>query len=341
MHRVRSTLVAAILSMFAATGARADYLDDRSTPERLVESLYNALANKEFARAWSYFETRPATDFDTYVSGFEGTGKVEVRTGPAEADSAAGTTRWHVPVAILATGTDGSETVFAGCYVARLSDPQIQGEPYRPMAFEGARLSVADAPFEEALPHGCGAGEALSEDERRLRTVRRRYVSDWTGECDMEASASDGPKVWPITFNYMSDLSDAPARRAWLYGFTCRYAAYNVVDVFYLWKDGEELRPLALAEPELDIRYAGDDPAKLESMYVIGFGTASQLINADYDPDTLTLTSFVKWRGLGDSWSSGKWIFRGGAFTLVRYEVDPTMDGKEEGIVVFDKDSAP
>ncbi|MFP1633217.1 DUF1176 domain-containing protein [Zhengella sp. ZM62] len=340
MHRLRSPLLAATVSVLALTGARADYLDDRSTPERLVESLYNALANKEFARAWSYFETKPSADFETYVAGFDETATVEVRTAPAETDAAAGTTRWHVPVAIRATATDGSEMVFAGCYVVRLANPQVQGEPYRPMAFEGARLALSDAPFEEALPAGCGAGETLSEDDRRLRTVRDRYRAEWAGDCDMEAS-SDGPKAWPIDFNYMSDLAEAPRRRAWLYGFTCRYAAYNVVDVFYLWEESEGLHHLAFAEPELDIRYVDDDTARLDSMEIIGFQTATQLINAQYDPDTYTITSYSKWRGLGDSWSAGKWIFRSGSFSLVRFEVDPTMDEKDEGVIVFDKDSAP
>ena len=332
--------LALAMSVLALAPANAGYVDDRSTPERLVESLYNALSNREYARAWSYFETKPSPDFDTYVAGFEGTGAVDVRTGPAEADAAAGTTRWHVPVAIRAIGTDGSETVFSGCYVARLANPQIQGEPYRPMAFEGARLAVADAPFEEAVPATCGIGEPPDAARQRLEAVRRRFEAEWAGACDMAAS-QDGPQVWPIEYNHISDAADAPRRRAWLYGFTCRHAAYNIVDVFYLRDETEGLRALAFAEPELDIRYLDAGSAELDSMQVMGYKAVTQLINAQYDPQTLSITSFAKWRGLGDAWSSGKWIFRDGDFTLVRYEVDPTMDEADDGILVFDKDSAP
>ncbi|WP_165784427.1 DUF1176 domain-containing protein [Zhengella mangrovi] len=339
MFRLSLPLAAAAVIM-AFSSARADYVDDRSTPERLVESLYNAISNKEFARAWSYFDPKPSDDFDTYVAGFDTTASVDVLTGTAEADGAAGTTYWHVPVAIQATDNNGNQTVFSGCYVARLANPQVQGEPYRPMTFQGATLAVSDMAFEQALPQGCGVGEPASPDDRRLASVKAMFKAEWSGDCDMQVSA-DGPKAWPIDFNYSSDAADAPKRRAWLYGFTCRYAAYNIVDVYYLWEEVEGLHLLTFAEPELDIRYVDNDSARLDSMETIGFKTSTQLINSQYDPDTLSITSFAKWRGVGDSWSAGKWIFRGGTFTLVHYEVDPTMDEKEDGTVVFDKDSAP
>ena len=38
-----------------ATAAQPQYLDDRSTPEAVIASFYNAIGRQEYARAWSYY----------------------------------------------------------------------------------------------------------------------------------------------------------------------------------------------------------------------------------------------------------------------------------------------
>ena len=48
-----------------------------------------------------------------------------------------------------------------------------------------------------------------------------------------------------------------------------------------------------------------------------------------------------KWRGLGDASSNGTWLFRDGTFTLVRYDVDASEDGKIDPQTVFDVDTPP
>jgi hypothetical protein len=49
----------ALLALMTATPAlaqdEADYLDDRSTPEAVISSYYNAINRAEYARAYSYF----------------------------------------------------------------------------------------------------------------------------------------------------------------------------------------------------------------------------------------------------------------------------------------------
>ena len=52
-------------------------------------------------------------------------------------------------------------------------------------------------------------------------------------------------------------------------------------------------------------------------------------MNSEFDEQERSLTSFNKWRGIGDASSSGKWIFRDGDFTLVHYEVDPTPTARK------------
>jgi hypothetical protein len=64
-------------------------MDDRTDAVALVKSLYNAIGNKEYARAWSYFSTLPSLDFDTYAAGFATTPSVELKTGAPATDAAA------------------------------------------------------------------------------------------------------------------------------------------------------------------------------------------------------------------------------------------------------------
>ncbi|TIR87704.1 MAG: DUF1176 domain-containing protein, partial [Mesorhizobium sp.] len=45
----------------SALAAEAAYIDDRSSAEAVVRSLYSAINRHEFARAWGYFgDTKPA-----------------------------------------------------------------------------------------------------------------------------------------------------------------------------------------------------------------------------------------------------------------------------------------
>ena len=76
-------------------------------------------------------------------------------------------------------------------------------------------------------------------------------------------------------------------------------------------------------------------------MTIIGYTAADQLVNSEFDEQERSITSFNKWRGIGDESSSGKWIFRDGDFTLVHYEVDPTANEEMDPQTVIDLDTAP
>ncbi|HVY51583.1 MAG TPA: hypothetical protein VHA07_08475, partial [Devosia sp.] len=49
-------LPVAALAVSPALAAPPAYLDDRSTPEAVIASFYNAINRQEYARAWSYYE---------------------------------------------------------------------------------------------------------------------------------------------------------------------------------------------------------------------------------------------------------------------------------------------
>ena len=61
------------------------YLDDRSTPEAVISSYFDAVNKREYARAYSYWESgaaeRELPPFDEFVAGYADTTSVEVTLG--------------------------------------------------------------------------------------------------------------------------------------------------------------------------------------------------------------------------------------------------------------------
>lgn len=336
---------AAILAIAACTmGAdiafaqQAPYLDDRSTPQALVKSLYNAINRREYARAYGYFSNPPAPTLDAYAEGYADTEGVTLIVGTPAEEGAAGSTFFSLPVAISAFGAN--EQVFAGCYTLRLANPQIQGDPYKPLSIEKGSLSPVSGPIETALPTSCPEGPPLPAQNAALERAKAKFSASRLDSCQIEEG--NDPQAWDISYHYTSDSEDEPARKATLIRFYCSRGAYNEVHVYYLADDIGELRELHFAAPELDIHYEGNDSdAKVESINVIGFNTEDALVNSEFDPATNTIGSWSKWRGIGDASSIGKWIFRNGDFALVKFEVDASYDGEIEHQTVVDYDTPP
>lgn len=341
-------LVCAVLLSAGARSAMADeaapYLDDRSSAERLVESFYNAISRKEYARAWDYFgDAKPAKDFATFVKGFARTARVAALTGPVAADGAAGSTYFEVPVAIAAVDADGGSAIYAGCYTARLTSPQNQAEPpFRPLQLEKGKLAPAEGPLASALPAQCGDGPAPAAGDAALQKAKAIFRASYAGTCQTlapDASPSDAePDIYAIKFHYESEQEEREVR---LFRFGCGAGAYNSEEIYFAAEDTGEVRQLHFPEPELDIRYSSESHEKLESMTVVGFTETDQIANSEYDEQAQTITSFAKWRGAGDTSASGTYLFRNGRFTLVKYEVDPTEDGEINPQSVLDYDTPP
>lgn len=135
-------ITALILSAAPVAAAQLQYLDDRSTPESVISSFYNAISRQEYARAWSYYEDGQGVPaFDAFVKGYDGTASVEVSFGQSAQEGAAGSTYWTLPVSLDAVDSKGKHSYFAGCYTLRLANPAIQAEPpFRPLHIVEGRL---------------------------------------------------------------------------------------------------------------------------------------------------------------------------------------------------------
>jgi len=158
-HRVLPPL-AMLLGILITTPASADdwtYLDDRSTPQKLVESYYFAISHGYYAQAYSYFQEDTAPkDFNSWADGYSDTGIVKVKFGATTPDPGAGQIFWALPVAISAAKTDGTAQVFTGCYKIHMANPGMQTDPpYQPMAIVAATLKETKSSYDRAQPGPC------------------------------------------------------------------------------------------------------------------------------------------------------------------------------------------
>lgn len=128
--------------------AGAPYLDDRSTPNGVVWSYFNALNRREYLRAYSYWRESgpdsPVGAYEAFAAGYADTEAVQVTLGVLSGDAGAGQLYYTVPVVLDASTTSGERQVFSGCYILRLSNPGIQIEPpFIPLGIERAALAPA------------------------------------------------------------------------------------------------------------------------------------------------------------------------------------------------------
>lgn len=132
-----------------------DYLDDRSTPEAVIDSYYSAINRFEYARAYSYFGEAAPPNYDSWEMGYSDTQKVIVSYGPVSEEGAAGSTFYSVPVLLDVERTEGQHAWFSGCYFLRLTQPAIQGVPFQPMHIHDAKLTEVKAGADTSPPASC------------------------------------------------------------------------------------------------------------------------------------------------------------------------------------------
>ena len=348
---IRRCAAAVVLVLPAIAPAIAQepppYLDNRSDAGALIRSLYNAINRKEFSRAWSYYgEMKPAASLDAFSDGYKDTDHVDVKVGSVSSEGAAGSVFYNIPVAIEAFDAAGASKIFAGCYSARLANPEIQAGDFQPMHIEKGSLSLSDQPLDTALPPKCGDGEQQMASDPIIEQAKAAYAV-LNGQTCNQANAATGlpdeePQSFEIRFRSKDQPESEPEHVARLISFQCAGGAYNFSTVYYLHDELEGLRQVEFPVPELDVKYESEaEDAKAQSVTVTGFFGQRALMNSEYEPASQSVTAFDKWRGIGDASSSGTWTFRDGNFVLVKYDVDASYDGEINPETVVDYESAP
>lgn len=140
--------------------ASPDYLDDRSTPQGVILSLFNAINRHEYLRAYSYWENNALDlpSFEQFQQGYADTQSVQVSLGLVGGDAGAGQLYYTVPVVLKSTSTSSDLQTFAGCYTLHIGQPAIQGvPPFQPLAIRAGTLQSEDNSADTAalLVHAC------------------------------------------------------------------------------------------------------------------------------------------------------------------------------------------
>ena len=107
-----------------------------------------------------------------------------------------------------------------------------------------------------------------------------------------------------------------------LYSYSCpdMSGAYNMNSVYFIVPAGQPqaARPVSFRWPA-KIGDAEHD------------GEAITAINSSFDPQTMTLGTFSKGRGIGDCGTEESWVFDGKTFRLAELEADVGMQGRAVG----------
>jgi hypothetical protein len=145
-----------------ATPGAADsgYLDDRSTPQGVILSLFNAINRHEYLRAYDYWEdnAQDLPTFEQFQQGYANTASVSVSLGLVGGDAGAGQLYYTVPVVLKSESTSADLQTYAGCYTLHLSQPGIQGAPpFQGLAIRAGTLLTEDnsADTADLLVHAC------------------------------------------------------------------------------------------------------------------------------------------------------------------------------------------
>lgn len=183
-------------------------------------------------------------------------------------------------------------------------------------------LALPAMPLAADRPEGIAAAEAVAR-------AALGADCDMNGMPEVPMAGPDdegfGHSVYRFAYRPAYD-PEGPDVDVELFQLFCGSGAYNIRHAFVLKKSDEESPKLiAFATPDLDYAYADEEMSRLKAPPGIrGFLATGLLVNATFDEKTRTITSHAAWRGLGDAWDSGQWLFRNGDFSLTRFEVDPT-----------------
>ena len=182
-------------------------------------------------------------------------------------------------------------------------------------------------------------GPAVAQEETLEKQVRKLHAlaaGTWCEPVEGGYVPEDDYLSWTIDYTPSWNEGGEP-EQVTLIRIFCGAGAYNLQHAYYWYREYEGLQPLAFAEPTYETEYENDDiDGTLLGVTVTGMGTASLLVNSEFDPETATITATAFWRGIGDASSSGTWVFKDGAFSLVRYEIDASYDGEVNPETVLD-----
>jgi hypothetical protein len=143
-----------------------------------------------------------------------------------------------------------------------------------------------------------------------------------------DGGADEMPARFEVSWMPSFELPGDEPETATIYQFFCDAGAYNVQSAFIKFMD-EHFDPLAFARPAISIENETEDyDSPVKAITVTGYESALTLTNAKFDEESQTVTARAYWRGIGDAYDEGRWVFRDGGFVLEHFEADADYDGE-------------
>ncbi|WP_147272198.1 hypothetical protein [Phyllobacterium salinisoli] len=138
------------------------YTDDRTSPTSLLKSYYNAIARRQYLRAFGYLEhggTPTAAKLKKFAAGYAHTVSIRLKIGEENGDGGAGSVTYCLPVALESTLDNGKKQIFSGYYrFVYVSADLQQTSPFIPLLITKGDLHPSQKPFEESVPASCDTG---------------------------------------------------------------------------------------------------------------------------------------------------------------------------------------
>lgn len=187
-----------------------------------------------------------------------------------------------------------------------------------------------------ALPVMAQAPDPASLEKQ----VKKLHAAAGGTYCQNLDELTDPESLVSWSFDYLPIWAESEdeTESVVLFRVFCASGAYNMEHSYYWWREYEGLQPLAFAQPVYDLDYAeeGNNESEVLGVTVAGMAGVTSLINSDFDPETMKVTSTSFWRGVGDASSSATWILDSGQFSLLQFQVDASYDGEINPKTILD-----
>jgi hypothetical protein len=125
--------------------AQSPYLDNRSDPVMTLLSMFNAIARKEYDRAYSYWYNPGVSpdlqSFEEFQQDNKDTVSIDATFGSVVSETSAGQIYYKVPAALKVQTMGGQTQTFVGCYTLHLTQPATQAtSPFEPLGIRSASV---------------------------------------------------------------------------------------------------------------------------------------------------------------------------------------------------------
>lgn len=148
----------------AADAAAPAFSDDRSTARNVVESYYNAIALRQYARAYTY-RLRGAPEesaeelneaYQAFRDEYEPVVSVKMRMGEGFTSAGTGLEMTAVPMVVEALTDTGAVRLQTACnYVVQLSPSDQDFVPYDPIRIDHIEMRSAEGDFQTLAMPDC------------------------------------------------------------------------------------------------------------------------------------------------------------------------------------------